>query len=313
MSQATNEEAIRQVCAAAEAPEGQAVRSTAQTMWPDPVDEKAFHGLAGEFVRLVESHTEADCVALLIQFLVAVGNALGSNVFRVADGAKHRLNLFAVLVGNTSHGRKGSAWAQVLRLLKLVLPEWTAGHIQSGLASGEGLIWAVRDPIEKREPVKDKGRFTGEYQAIEIDRGVADKRLLVVESEFMSVLKVCERERNTLSTTIRQSWDSGDLRTMTKNSPAMATGAHISIIGHLTCDELLRGLDSTDAANGFANRFLWVTVKRSKLLPFGGNLRDEDFGRLVVGLLDVARWCGASREFNFSTEARDAWCCVYAI
>ena len=35
---------------------------------------------------------------------------------------------------------------------------------------------------------------------------------------------------------------------MTKNSPARATGAHISIIGHITDEELRRYLSSTEAA-----------------------------------------------------------------
>ena len=38
--------------------------------WPDPIREAGFHGLAGEFVHLMEPHTEADNAALLIQFLV---------------------------------------------------------------------------------------------------------------------------------------------------------------------------------------------------------------------------------------------------
>ncbi len=60
--------------------------------------------------------------------------------------------------------------------------------------------------------------------------------------------------------------DSGDLRTMTKNSPTRATGAHISIIGHITQTELRRHLASTDMANGFANRMNFILVRRSKLL-----------------------------------------------
>jgi Protein of unknown function (DUF3987) len=278
---------------------------------PEPLDESALHGPAGEFVKIVEPHTEADVVALLIQFLVAVGNIFGSGVYRIADGASHHLNLFAVLVGNTSHGRKGSSWAQVKRLLRLVEPVWLDDHLQSGLSSGEGLIWAVRDPIERREAVKENGKFTGEYETYESDPGVADKRLLVLEQEFSSVLKVCDRAGNTLSPTIRQAWDSGDLRTMTKNSPAKATGAHISIVGHITQDELLRGLDSTEAANGFANRFLWFAVKRSKLLPFGGDLQHESLASLVVTLRCVLEWCKQPHELAFSKEASNAWICAY--
>jgi len=36
--------------------------------WP-VIDDAAYHGLAGDFVRALECHTEADPVGLLIQFL----------------------------------------------------------------------------------------------------------------------------------------------------------------------------------------------------------------------------------------------------
>ena len=71
---------------------------------------------------------------------------------------------------------------------------------------------------------------------------------------------------------VRQAWDTGTLRTLTRNNPLTATDAHISIIGHITAEELRRHLTSTEAANGFANRFLWLPVRRSKQLPDGGNL-----------------------------------------
>jgi hypothetical protein len=53
-----------------------------------------------------------------------------------------------------------------------------------------------------------------------------------------------------------------------------ATGAHVSVIGHITADELRRYLDRTEAANGLANRFLFVCAQRSKLLPRGGGRID---------------------------------------
>lgn len=44
----------------------------------------------------------------------------------------------------------------------------------------------------------------------------------------------------------------------------------MSFIAHITAIELTRLLSQTDAANGLANRFLWICVRRSKELPFGG-------------------------------------------
>jgi hypothetical protein len=208
--------------------------------WPE-LDPAAYHGIAGEFVRLVEPHSEADPVALLTQFLVMAGNLIGRGPYRLADGALHYSNLFMVAVGPTSAGRKGTSHSRTMQTMRLVDENWAAKCQFSGLSSGEGLIWQVRDPIEKREPVKEGGRFTGDYQTYEADAGVHDKRCLVYEPEFARTLRVCERETNILSTVVRQAWDSGDLSTLTKSSPAPATNAHISIVAHITQTEPGRG------------------------------------------------------------------------
>jgi hypothetical protein len=171
------------------------------------------------------------------------------------------------------------------------------GRIMGGLSSGEGLIWNVRDPISKQEAIREGGRKSGEvigYQDVVTDAGIEDKRLMVVESEFGSVLKVIGRERNTLSAIIRQSWDTGNLRTLTKNSPATATGAHISIVGHITRAELQRLVTEVDMANGLCNRFLWICVKRSKLLPEGGTLHAVDLDPIVRQVQEAVAFARAT-------------------
>ncbi len=280
--------------------------------WPEAANPAAFYGLAGEFVESVLPHTEADAVALVTQFLAGFGSMAGPALYKVTDGARHHLNIFLVLVGETSKARKGTSWGQTIRALRLVDPDWARDRVQSGLSSGEGLAYAVRDPVERDFPVKEKGKLTGASQSVVVDKGVEDKRLLVYEPEFVSVLKTIERERNTLSALMRQAFDSGELRTLTKNSPVQATGAHISIVGHITRDELRRTLNASEAANGFGNRFDWFAVRRSKLLPEGGDLRDSDFNSLVTKVrraLDFARRGG---EMRFDATARDVWCNIYS-
>jgi hypothetical protein len=170
-----------------------------------------------------------------------------------------------------------------------------------GLSSGEGLIYAVRDEVH--------GERKGEE--IVLDRGEPDKRLLAVEGELAGLLKVMAREGNTLSPTIRQAWDGDRLRTMTKNSPTRSTGAHISIIGHITKAELLRHLGATKAANGFANRFLWLMVRRSKELPFGGNVPPEDLKGLNRRLDAAVRFGRKPRPVRWGGSARGSWKEVY--
>ncbi len=181
-------------------------------------------------------------------------------------------------------------------------------RILTGLVSGEGLIWAVRDPIYKTENIKDKGRGVGAEEVL-ADPGVEDERLLVAEPEYAAVLRVCKRENNTLSPLIRSAWDSGNLRTLAKNSPATATDAHISIIGHITGEELRLALPEVEGFSGFANRFLWVAVRRSKLLPDGG--RDPDLSGFAVRLKQAADFARFVGRMQRDDQAGALWHQIY--
>ena len=291
-------------------PGGAAPDAQDAAQWPDPPDKAAYHGLTGRIVQAIEPHTEADPVAILIQTLAAFGNVVGRNPFFEVEAVQHYANLYVVLVGATAKGRKGTSWGHVMRLFRSVDSTWTADCVLSGLSSGEGLIWAIRNAIEKQEPIKEKGRVT-DYQTVIVDPGVDDKRLLAIEPEFARTLRVATRDGNTLSACIREGWDSGNLRSVTKSSPARVTGGHISIIGHITQEELLRSLDSTEAANGFANRFLWVAVQRSKCLPEGGRLKAVNLSGLVKGMTNAVDFARRAGRIPLDHEAREVWRAVY--
>jgi hypothetical protein len=274
--------------------------------WPQPLAQDAYHGLLGEIVVTIEPHTEADLAAILFQTLVAFGNVLNRHPHFRVEADTHALNLYVVLVGQTAKGRKGTSWGRVKQLFNMADPDWVSQRIQSGLSSGEGLIWHVRDPIFKEEPIRDKREIV-EYQSVRVDPGVEDKRLLILESELALVLRMLQRDGNILSAVIRQAWDHGDLRVLTKNNPVTATGAHISIVGHITQDELRRHLDDTETANGFANRFLWICVRRSKCLPEGGQLQDEHLEPLVHRLTAAIQFGRLTGQIGLDKQARELW------
>ena len=230
--------------------------------------------------------------------------------FRVG-GACHFTNGNAICIGKTASARKGTVQADTFSLLKPVDPEWIDSHVLSGLSTGEGLIYSVRDKIEKDEPIRGKGRAITGYQTLMVDKGVADKRLLVMETEFVSVLRVSGREGNALSAVYRQAWDSGTLRVVNKNSPLKATAAHVSIIEHITRDELLMELSNSDKVNGFGNRNLWVCVKRSKFLPDGGDWDHLDLDPFVTRLKDAVEFARSIREMRRDGEAHAMWHEVY--
>ena len=141
--------------------------------WPSPLGEAAYHGVTGDFVRLVSPHTEADLQAVLVQFLVTVGNMIGRNLHFTAGGRRHYTNLNTGIVGKTAKSRKGTSYAPSVTVIGAVDEYWESERRQSGLSSGEGLISAVRDPLVKVEG--------GEQTTV--DPGVEDKRLLVVEED----------------------------------------------------------------------------------------------------------------------------------
>ncbi len=276
--------------------------------WPEPPDSAALHGPAGALVELLAPKTEADPVALLINALVMFGSMAGRDVYRTVDDARHHPNLFANLVGVTSGGAKGRAWSRVKRLGPLVDDVWAENCVQSGLSSGEGLIFAIRDPIEKTEPVREKGQATGEYETVNTDPGVEDKRILFTATEFARELKVARRQGSTLSDVMRQGWDGEDLRILNNNSPIKSTNPHVSILGHITPSELLRYMDSTEIANGFANRFLWLCVRRSQFLAIPVNVKNSEIEPIAVRFRDALQYArDYPGEREFSSECRQAW------
>ena len=278
--------------------------------WP-VMDPAAFQGLTGDIVRTIEPHTEADPVAVLLQILVAFGNALGAGPHCKVEADRHGLNLFVAIVGDTSSARKGTSWGYAKHLMGSADQGWLEKRVLGGLSSGEGLVWQVRDPTFEKRAVREKGKATGEFEWEQVDAGVEDKRLLVVESELSQVMKVMEREGNTLSPVMRQAWDGCKLGITTKNSPAKATGAHISIIGHITETELRRHLTETEYANGFANRFLWACVRRSKYLPEGGEFYENNLAPLVHRLHDALEAGRKSQRLKRDPAARESWHSVY--
>jgi len=266
--------------------------------WPI-LRSEAMHGIVGEIVTEISPESEADPVGLQIQLLIAAGNAIGRSAHARVEGDTHYCNLFGCIVGKSGHGRKGTSWGRGRQMMEMGDAEWRKNCIASGMSSGEGLIYRVRDS-------KMAENADGEPDIV--DPGIFDKRLLVIETEFGQVLRNLKRESNTLSAIIRLAWDKGDLTTLTK-SPLSATNAHVSIIAQITKPELHRYFDEVDLFNGFANRFLWILVDRSKYLPEGGRRLDL----LPLGLRLQDALVGARRlgELEKADETRELWASVY--
>jgi hypothetical protein len=259
---------------------------------PSPIlSEEAVSGLAGEMVRRLMPQTEGHPAAMLIEILMSFGNIVGRTVHYEVESTKHYGNIFAIKVGISSKSRKGTASKRISRIFEQVDPQWSEERIFSGLSSGEGLIWNVRDPRIRGNKLDDEG--------------VVDQRMFVYEGEFASALAVMKREGNTLSPVIRNAWDSCKLRITVKKSPAASTNSHISILGDITQSELLRRLSESDRANGFANRFLWLHVERCGRKPFGGD--EINFSDEVRRLKEAVEFAKRQGRVFLDRNAREMW------
>lgn len=263
--------------------------------WPAPLHSSVRLGALGSLLDIVENQTEADPAAIAFDFLARVGSLVGRGPHVRISGDRHGTNLFVLLVGDTAQGRKGTSAAYPQQVASRADTAWRP---RSGLASGEGLIHAVRDE-------RDTGRTDSDGNAI-IEEGVSDKRLLVVEAEFARVLRTSARRENTLSPLLRQAWEGSSLATMTRQ-PYQATDPHISIIGHVTRAELTSLLSANDIAGGTGNRFLLVASRRQRELPFGGDVPDHVLDDLGRQLSDVVSFASCNGAMGFTPAAAERW------
>lgn len=263
------------------------------------LEPAAFHGIIGEIVVAIGPYTEAHPAALLFTFLTWVGCMIGRLPHMMLDGQRHGVNLFALLVGPTSSGRKGTALARVRRFLRDVDEEFVRERTASGLSSGEGLIeyLAGEAPADREDAAPEAPR---------------DPRLFVPEPEFASVLTRKRREGNTLTAILRQAWDGNDLRTLTRASRGRAArDPHVSIVGHIVRSELRLLHDDVDVRNGFLNRFLFAHVERSKFLPEPVEMPAQTREHLTTVLAQSVAAARLRNEMRLTDEARPTWRQLY--
>ena len=245
----------------------------------------ARYGFVGEILAAVEEQTEAHPAAILFTILAAIGNAAGPGVYARVGSEHHPARLSAVVVADTGTG-KGQSLALVRPIFQTADPAWWNRAYCSGFNSGEGLI----------------ARLSGEH---DVEGDAPEKRAFIVEPEFVRVLSVNKRDGSTLSAIARQAWDSGRLQITMKGGSLLVDDAHVSLVGHITPQELQAKLIGSDLSNGFANRLLFVHAHRARRLPSGGYVAPatyEYFARRVGEALVLG-----PRELRRTPEADTLW------
>jgi hypothetical protein len=258
--------------------------------------EAALYGILRPIVEAATRHTEATrvgvAVALLVEFAARYGGAL-----RLRIGDEDRtVPLYALLVGPTAKGRKGTSAAFPVKLFEAVdrrlapdpwdeEPHTLPGAPQrtTGVSSGQGIIAFVRDAGERITP-------SGTVHDMP---GAEDKRLLIDLSEFATVFVASANENNTLSPVLRDAFDAKRLQNPTVTNYLCATGAHVCVFGHITMHEFRKHtIDSkrnTDISNGLLNRFAIVYSARDKMVSMPDAVPWEVRNALAKALADNVR------------------------
>ncbi len=231
-------------------------------------------------------------MAILSQLLIAAGAVIGRGAHFQVEASRHHANEFCLLIGDSAKARKGSSFDHVARTLSAADPAFQ-DRLSTGLSSGEGLIWSVRDPHGA-------------------DAGCSDPRLLITEPEFASVLKSTSREISTLSPVLRSASDARPLALLTRTAPARASAAHIAIIGHIAQAELAHNTNRIEIANGFLNRFILLACRRVRLLPEGGQADPLAHTGLTGALKAALGHARGAGQVRFDEDARMLWHDLYA-
>jgi hypothetical protein len=281
----------------------------------------ALHGLAGDIVRGIGEETEADPAALLATVLVGFGNAAGPQAHALVQSAQHPARLFIAIVGATSDARKGTSFATVKPFLQAMDPDWFEECQLKAFGSGEAVVSHFNPPAQgskrRRASSDDDDDYDGDNDCDSdadddemVDTKI-DRRAFIKEEELSSVFKVNTRSGSNSSSIFRSAWDGESLENRTKRAILKAKDTHISLLGHITPDELLRTLGGSDVANGFANRILFVLARRVRRLPSGGNVPTSVVQALGMRLREAVAFAKTVGVMTRDAAAEERWESIY--
>jgi hypothetical protein len=269
------------------------------------------YGLVGDVARAAhQANREVNAHAAALGFMVALAAGMGRGPFLRLGDDWHHPRLFALHVGRSGRGRKGTAFKLTRRILKRLEERYTDVFFQNhtgGLSSREGLVMMIHDGYSK-----GTGKNTEEVPA------VADKRLFILESEFVNVLHQAGREGNTLSAALRDAWDGQGIKPAIKNNAIGVGRPHINLMGHITPGELTDCMKTRELSNGFANRFMVIWAEQPARHAFPPGTPDEVVNALTERMAEVLRFAGAARfvdhdslPMHLNTEARSMYQALY--
>jgi hypothetical protein len=214
---------------------------------PTAIDPAAFHGPLGRYALAASgTSTEASAVAILTVSLSAISALIGRDRWLPLGATRIHPRVWAMLVGETGRGRKG-----------------TAHEVSRNLLSGYGLVDNVSGYTQVTQNLKGLNSGEGaEASLIESAMGGDSVSAHLWVGEFATVMNRANREGSTLSTFLRDTYDGMPVsrQTANKKTNGKVQFPHVTIAAGVTPAELRSVTNQTDKDSGFLNRFLVLGV-----------------------------------------------------
>ena len=268
--------------------------------------EEIFHGPLGDIVDILDPHTEADPIGVLMSLMTMYSVAIGPEPSVKVGNTNQKLAVWTILAGDSGVGRKGTATGDARMVVEKAIPHLfdRTSHLVSAPNSGAGFVADLHSRALQNDWVVKKEDEDGEEYVTGLLPGFP---ALMIVPEMAAVFRT-NRVDTTLSQNLREAWEGGSLSNVTKKESIVVDSPHVGIIGHITPTELETSLSESDSGGGTANRLLWVFVERSKRLKLGGNLTSEELEKaasMFKEAVDFAADFGGT--VTLSQEAKKYW------
>lgn len=226
-------------------------------------------------VEYLSTMTDAPLSFLNCSVLMMVSSVIGNRVFVQVGSQKLKVNLYLLIVANSTVGRKSTGIQLARKYLRLLEDRIKATSeaqnteafepvkfVMPDSGSLEGLIETMREPgtitVTQRDG-KDKIQHQEPEQKTVLNSGVA------LYSEFAGFLDMVSKEYNKgYQTFIIDCYDGNDYDRQLKKEKSLIKNPCLSIFGASTMTQLLQRVREDDKHTGYLQRFMFCHVKEQQ-------------------------------------------------
>lgn len=252
--------------------------------------DKMLYGLVGRIAKAGAAGKGLHPAPIALAFITYLSAAVSPRIRLPIADIYHPARIFSVHVGRSAMGGKGDSMALLKRIINYLdakYPHLTPLFHSGGLSTREGLALKLHDGYE------EKGKQIP---------AVLDKRLMIVESEFVKLLKLGKNDTNSILAVIRELWDyGGSIQPLTKTSPIRSTSPHIGIYGNITPDELKATININEIYGGTVNRFLFLFAERLEMITFPPETPEHLVINMAEDIAEVILWA----KGNYGLDQED--------